>query len=303
MAMLPAAPLRAGNVRGIRAVGCSIAIGATSLFVMSTPSRAETAASIVKKMVDVYTKAKSYQVSVVTLQSGKTPDGKAFSVTQTERVQFQSPNRFHKSVKVAGTGAAATGPGAQQLATRQGEIFSDGKTATMYVPSRKMYQKQPIPPTVQIAQLVDLLRLVPPANRPGLTLLPTAATVHGRPAYVIEIKPVTPPNLKPADLKKYQDGLKQFKQYPRFMIDKQNYSLLEYSLSTTQGNAQVSLMSQVFGGAIPPNAFTFTPPAGSKEYKAPATPPGGTPGGLPGGVPGAPGGVPGGAPAPGGKSK
>jgi outer membrane lipoprotein-sorting protein len=303
MSILPAAPLRAGNLRGIRAAGSSLALGALSLFVTSTAFAAESPADILKKMADVYTKAKSYQVAVTTLQTGKTPDGKPFTVTQTERIQYQSPNMFHKSVKLAGSGAAAVGQGAQQLALRQGEIYSDGKTATMYVPSRKMYQKQPVPPSVQIAQLVDLLRLIPPANRPGLTLLNSGVTVRGRAAYVIEIRPVTPPNLKPEQLKQYQAGLKQIKQFPRFTVDKQNFSLLEYSLSTVTGNAQVSLSSQVFGGSIPSNAFAFVAPAGSKEYVAPKTPPGG-PGGIPGSVPGA---IPGaGAPLPapgGGKLK
>src|SRR5947209_7817703 len=83
--------------------------------------------------------------------------------------------------------------------------------------------------------VVDLLRLVPAASRPGLTLLPTAANVHGRSAYIIEIRPVTPKNMKPADLKKYNEGLKQYKQFPRFLIDRQNFSLLQYSLFTTAG--------------------------------------------------------------------
>jgi outer membrane lipoprotein-sorting protein len=307
MSMLPAAPLRAGNLWGIRAVRSSVAFSALSLFITTTAFAAETPASILKKMTDVYTKAKFYQVSVTTLQTGKTPAGLPFTVTQTERIQYQSPNMFHKSVKLAGGGAAATGQGAQQLALRQGEIYSDGKTATMYVPSRKMYQKQPVPPAVQLAQLVDLLRLIPPGNKPGLTLLPTGTTVHGRSAYIIEIQPVTPPKLNAAQLKTYQASLKQFKQFPRFTIDKQNFSLLEYSLVTTTGNAQVSLSSQVFGGSIPSNSFTFVAPAGSKEFVAPKAPPGGpgAPGGLPGGVPGAiPGG--GGAPSPlpgGGKLK
>jgi outer membrane lipoprotein-sorting protein len=162
----------------------------------------------------------------------------------------------------------------------------------MYVPARKMYQKQPVPPTVLIAQLVDLLRLVPSVNRPGLALLPTTATVKGRPAYVIELKPTPPPKAKPDELKKYNAAIKQFKQYPRFMIDKQTYNLLEYTLATTTATAQVDLTSQVFGGAIPASAFAFAPPAGAKEYKPAPGGPGGAPGMPPGGIGVTPGGRP-----------
>ena len=161
MSMLPAAPNWAGNVRRIRAVGTSVGIGTLCLLSANSAFAGESAGNILKKMAENYSKAKSYQVSITTVQSGKTPQGKAFTVTQTEHVQYQSPNLFHKSVKAAGSGAAVTGPFSEQLAMRQGEIYSDGKTATMYVPANKMFQKQPVPPNVLIAQLVDLLRLVP----------------------------------------------------------------------------------------------------------------------------------------------
>jgi outer membrane lipoprotein-sorting protein len=286
MSMLPAAPSWAGKGRGTVAVGASLAIGALSMLVAGSASAGETAADVIKKMAANYTNAKTYQVSVTTVQSGKTKDGKPFSVTQTEHIQYQSPNIFHKSVKASGTGEAAKGQAALQLAVRQGEIFSDGKTAVMYVPSKKMYQKNPVPPTVQLAQLVDLLRAVPPTNQPGLTLLPTTATVQGRSAYVIEVKPTAPPTLKPADKPKFDAYVKQFKQFPRLMIDKQNFNLLEYTVVVNGGSTHSSLSSQIFGAAIPANHFTFSPPPGAKEFKAPPQ----------GAVPGAPGGIPGGAP-------
>ena len=296
MSMLPAAPFRAGNVRSICAIGSSLAFGALSLFITSTAIAAETPATILKKMADVYTKAKTYQASVITLQTSKTPDGKSYTVTETDRVQFKSPNLLHKSVKLTGTGAAATPQGAQQLALRSVEIFSDGKSATMYVPFKKMYQKQPVPPSIQLAQIVALLQAVPPINQPGLTLLPNTANVEGHMAYIIEVKPVPPPNLKAADQQKFQAYLKQFKQYPRLMIDKQNYTLLEYTVTTAAGSAHANLSSQVFGGDIPASAFTFSPPAGVKEFVAPKAPAGGALG-APGGIPGG-GGVPGGKPNP-----
>jgi len=289
MVMLPAARKRVGTSRGIRAFSMSVTIGAASMLFAHSALAGESASDILKKMADVYTKAKSYQVTVTTMQTGKNPQGKPFTVTQTEHIWYQTPNMFHKSVKLAGTGSA---PGAEQLKQRQGEIYSDGKTATMYVPSKKMYQKQPVPPTVMLAQLVDLLRLVPSGAREGVTLLPNSATVGGRPVYIIELKPVMPKNLKPEQQKQYTAGVKQFKQFPRFLVDKQNYNLLEYSLSTVAGSAKVDLGSQVFGGNIPANLFAFTPPPGSKEFKAPTPPPGGP--GVPGGAP--PGVVPGGKP-------
>ncbi len=284
MSTLPAAHNRAGNVRGFRIAGSAFTIGALSLLVSNSAFAAETAGAILKKMAENYTKAKSFQASIVTIQAGKTPDGKAFTVTQNEQVQYKTPNLFHKSVKATGIGPAVTGQMAEQLASRQGEIYSDGKIATMYVPAKKMYQKQPVPPNVVIAQLVDLLRKIPPANQPGLSLLPAAATVQGRQAFVIEFKPAPPAGAKPEDVKKYNEALKQVKQFHRFMIDKQNYNLLEYTLVTTSGTAKVNLSSQVFGGSIPSSAFAFSPPAGAKEFKAP--PPGqGMPGMAPGGGP------------------
>ena len=280
MFRLPAAPDRAAMVRGFGLAGGILTVGALSVLA-ARPAAGETAGDVLKKMADLYSKAKSYQVSVTTIQAGKDPKGKAFKVTQTEQIQYQSPNRIHKSVRAAGSGPAITGAFAQAITAKQGEIFSDGKTATMYVASKKMYQKQPAPPQVLIPQIVDLLRLVPGANRPGLTLLPNTANVKGRQAYVIQVEPTPPPpTLKPDELKKYKEGLKQWKQFPRFMIDKQNYNLLEYTLQTAGGTATIDLTSQVFGGAIPARTFAFAPPPGAKEFK-PKPPPTG-PAGIPG---------------------
>jgi len=167
----------------------------------------------------------------------------------------------------------------------------------MYVPMLKQYQKQPVPPSVNIAQLIDLLRQVPGPTTPGLTLLPTPAKVQGHDAYILEIKPVMPANLKPEQKKMYEQGIKKIKQYPRFAIDKQNYTLLQGSQVTTDAMVQVNLSSQVFGSSLPASTFAFTPPAGSKEFVPPKQPMGGAPG-L-----GAPGAVPGGGPAPGGRSR
>jgi len=289
----------------------AIALAALPILISTPAVAAETASTILKKMAGIYAGAKSYQATIKTIQNGKTQQGKPFTISQTEHVAYQSPNRFHKSVKLTGTGAAVAGPAAAQLAMRQGEIYSDGKTATMYVPARKIYQKQAVPATVLIAQLVDLLRLVPGAQRPGLTLLPTTGSSQGREAFVIELKPIQPKGLNTADMKKFSDGVKKFKQFPRFLVDKKNYNLLEYSIQTTDGGAVVDLQSQVFGGSIASSAFDFIPPAGAKEFKGtPPGQPGATPGG-PGSVPGAPGGAPGvppssgpgGAAGPGGKPK
>ncbi|HLJ53500.1 MAG TPA: DUF2092 domain-containing protein [Chthonomonadaceae bacterium] len=282
----PTAPNRAGNLRGIRAAAGSLALGALSLMSAHAAFGAETVSSVLKKMAENYTKAKSYQATITTVQVAKTPDGKPYTVTETEQVKYENPNRFRQTVKATGTGAALSGQLAQQIQMLQHEIVSDGKTATIYVPARKMYQKQPVPPNLVVAQIVQVLRLVPPLDRPGLTLLPSGATVNGRQAYVVEMKPTAPPNLKPDQAKQFAAAVKRFKQYPRLLIDKQNYNLLQYTLSTTDGSAQIDLSSQVFGGAIPGSTFAFNPPAGVKEYKAP--PPamhpnigGFTPGGVP----------------------
>ena len=104
MSTLPAAHNRHGNVRGFRIAGSAFTIGALSLLVSNSAFAAETAGAILKKMAENYTKAKSFQASIVTIQAGKTPDGKAFTVTQNEQVQYKTPNLFHKSVKATGIG-------------------------------------------------------------------------------------------------------------------------------------------------------------------------------------------------------
>jgi hypothetical protein len=147
--------------------------------------------------------------------------------------------------------------------------------------------KQQAKPTVSLLQLLGLAQPLQDA-----TLLP-AAKVQGRSVYVVNVPAPKPPaNLPDAQKKLYQDQVKNFKLH--LMIDKQNYQLLQLEQSGGQMTMSVDLTSQSIGGNFAPSAFTFTPPAGAKEF-VPPTPNGGVPGGLP--TPG------GGAPVPGGLPK
>ncbi len=290
MSILLPAPFKAGNVRGVRAVGASFAIGAMSLFAGASASAADTAPDVFRKMADVYNKAKSFQATVVSQQSGKAPDGKSGSLTQTEHIEFLSPNRFHITIKLSGTGSMTTKQAAQQLANQQREIFCNGKTLFEYAPNQKMFVKRPAPPSVQIAGLVKLLQMVPPANTPGLVLLPTGGTAQGRSTFVIESKPPPQANMKPEDRAKYDAAIKQVKQFPRFMIDKRNYTLLQYTVLGNDKSLHIDVLDQVLGGSLSPNNFAFTPPASAKEYHPPTQGAPGLPGG-PGGAPTPPGGL------------
>lgn len=270
----PMAPFSAGSTVRFRAAAISLTVGAIAMLGSVAPSSAESAADVIKKMADVYNKAKSFQATITVIRKGKTAKNEEFSITQIEKVQFQTPNLFRKSVRISGTGAAGSGQGAAQLKNSEGDAYSDGKKATTYVPALKKYRKQAIPPNVQIAQLFSILQQIPAGDTPGLSLLPEPATFQGRAAYVIELKPQAKPGLTTEQKKQFDTLLKTIKKNPRFLIDKQNYTLLQASQSSQAGSVQVDITDQKINAAIPASAFNFTPPAGSQEVINPPTQPG-----------------------------
>ncbi|HZP80796.1 MAG TPA: DUF2092 domain-containing protein [Chthonomonadaceae bacterium] len=244
-----------------------------------TARAAEDAQSILKKMAGAYSAAKTYQGRITIKQAGKTPNGKAVTMTSKQQIKYKQPNRFFVNVSMNLTGV----PNAP--ARNMDRIMvSDGTTVTVYMAANKQYMKQKGVPPLDLSKLLQGLTGV---NAPGATLLPPT-TVQGHSAYVVQVKPDLshlPPNLPPAERTKLLASIKPDK----FFIDRQNYHLLRMTRSIGGSSMDVELESQVFNAAIPDTAFRFTPPAGAKEFVPPRGP-GMVAPGAPGapGVPGAP---------------
>ena len=242
----------------------------------------DTAPDILTKMGSVYSTAKSFQATITSKETGKTQDGKPFTVTATQEIRYKAPNMVFVTMKQVGTGAA-TGKkpdGSPMLDSGRVVINSDGKTLTIYSETRNQYVKQAALPNIPLAEAFALLKRLPGPKAPGVSLASTT-TVGGRAAYVIQVTPVMPANLAPADQTKWKAAAKDA-QPLKMMVDKQNYQLLGLNESAKGGSLEISFGSQTVNGSVPANAFSFTPPAGSKEAPKPPQQPTGAPGGIPG---------------------
>jgi outer membrane lipoprotein-sorting protein len=263
----------------------SVSIAASALLLASSPYPASAAGDdapgVLTKMAGVYSNAKSFQATITSKEAGKTPDGKAFTVTATQEIRYKAPNMVYMSMRQSGTGAAAgkKPDGTPMLDSGRVVINSDGKTLVIYSETKNQYVKQNALPAIPLTEAFALLKRLPGPKSPGLSMA-SSTTVGGRAAYVIQAKPVMPPNLSPADQKKWQDAAAKA-QPLKLMIDKQNYQLLSLSESAAGGSLDISFGSQAVNGNIAANAFSFAPPAGSKEAPKPQGQPGGG-GGIPG---------------------
>ena len=221
-------------------------------------------AGIITRMEDVYKNAKSYQGTISMKQSGKTPDGKPFSMSESRQVRFKAPNQIFDQQQVSGTGAAV------KISNRSQTWVGDGKSLYVYVPAQKMYAKRAAPPTIALTQI--LARYLPHAPQFSLTMA-AAAKVNGRDALVISAKPKVPASF-PASITKEQKAqiLERIKkQRPtQIYIDKQNYQLLRLVGGPQDRTDEITFVSQQFNGAVPESAFTFHPPAGAKLFVPPA---------------------------------
>lgn len=257
----PAAALRRGSL---------LLTAFSALAVAALPAGAQSAADILKKSEALYTKAASYQGSLVIKTSGKDQNGKPATLTQTQVIKYVGPNKVRVQVSAIGTGSAKA-----QAANLSSTTVSDGKTFTIYNSSLKQYVKQPAPPALSVRQL--LARVLPASTSQGLKLV-APSQVAGRPVFVLELKPAPPPNLTAQQKAEYA------KMKPlQLMIDKQNYQLLKIRQTAANGSVDISLNGQTFKPNLPGSTFAFTPPAGAKEFVPPANPPGGP--GAPGGPP------------------
>ena len=96
-------------------------------------------------------------------------------------------------------------------------------------------------------------------------------TVGGRAVSVVQINPMMPPNLTPEQQAKWKQAAAHANPL-RLFVDKENSSLLRIAESANGGTVDVVLENQLFNSNIPTSAFTYTPPAGSKEIPAPTAP-------------------------------
>jgi outer membrane lipoprotein-sorting protein len=286
MSIRPASSNRAGmQTAGVRLVCASFAI----LLAAGLPNTAsaDSAKDVLARMAATYNKAKTYQGSVVTKQSGKGPDGKFVSVTTTMQIKYLTPNLFNLQVTATGTGIAAKSAGQNNR-----QQVSDGKTVYTYSPVFKQYKKEPAGAQIPLNKILPMLQGIESATEQA-SLLPEK-TVHGHPAFVVSFTPKMQPNMTAEQKKQFQELAKTFKFH--LMIDKKSYQLLqaEQYVASPQGSLTTALdmNSQVIGGNISKSIFKFTPPAGSKEATASPAGAGGAP--NPHGAGPGPNGVPGG---------
>src|SRR5437016_2841145 len=89
----------------------SVSFAASALLLAFSPYTASAAGDdapgVLTKMSALYTNAKTYQSTVVSKESSKTQDGKAYSVTTTQEIRYKAPNFINMTMKRTGTGAAA----------------------------------------------------------------------------------------------------------------------------------------------------------------------------------------------------
>lgn len=271
MIMVPVALRRKGCFALRRSAFAPVALLLALSMSETRIAGAQTVKEILQKVEDVYNKASSYQCNLIVRRTGKGPDGKPLSITQTQQVQYKSPNLFRVQVSVTGTGAAAA-------AVKNGNstVISDGKNIYVYMPSQKQYMKQAVPASLPLRQL--MASVIPGANTANARLV-APSMINGRPVYVLEVKPQAPPNLTPEQKARFA-RLKPI----QIMVDKQNYHVVRIHQEAADAQLDVSFNGQTVNGTVPSKAFVWTPPPGAKEFVRPATPAPGnaTPGALPG---------------------
>jgi len=212
----------------------------------SVSVQAQDCGAILTKMKAAYTGARSYSASIIMHQKGKTKDGKAFSITSKQSIRFKAPNQLNVSVALSGQGV-----GSEKFSQGDKTIVDDGKILTIYIPSRKAYGKRPSPPAITVPDLLDVVKRLPTANADNI-VKKADASVNGRSAFIIEIKP------------KMQAGP------VHVSIDKSSYTLLRITESSNGTAVDIDFNDQLFNGNIAASTFNFVPPPGATEMKPPA---------------------------------
>lgn len=259
-----------------------LAISGFSVTLCMEAKADQKAKDVVEKMKAAYNSAKSLEFTLTMDQSGKNAQNQQQTVNTIQKVAFQAPNRLNANVTMKATGGNV--PESARNASLK--VVIDGKSMYNYSSAQNMYAKLPAPAAVEMKQVFQLPSQIPTTNAAAMKLLPDT-NVGGRPAFVVQISPVAPPNLTPEQKKQFDAQAKKIKQPMQLVIDKQNYTLYRFSMIQSEGKISGIVSNQKINGSIPASAFTFTPPKGAKL--APPPPPGGMAPGAPGGA-----GIPGG---------
>src|SRR5579871_2106107 len=218
-------PYRVSKIRS--AALWSVSLGATALLWAFSPYVATAAGddptSVLNKMAAVYSNAKTFQASLTSKEVGTGKDGKQFSLTGTQEIRYKAPNMFNVVTKSVGAGALAGKKPDGSYMVDPGKVIinSDGKTITIYSETKNQYIRQPAGPTIPLVGVFSLLQHIPGPKTPGI-YMDNATTVGGRPAYVVAVKRVMPPNLT-ADQKKQWEESAKGAQPLKIMVDKQTY--------------------------------------------------------------------------------
>ena len=246
---------RTTNVTGKPVIYFAAAVAAVGA--CAPAARAESAADIYKKMTSVYTNAKSFSGTIVRVEQGKTPDGKAATQSVSVKITYKAPNKYavenKRSVHV----------GSKSESSDQ-FMVTDGKSLFLYSPEKKLYQRGVVQNDNLLARYFAVLN---PSN--GFSMLPET-TLNGRP--VLVLKPNAPTTGTPQQLA----AAKNVK--ISVMIDKKTYQFLKLTIASATGSLSQTVNGQTVNGNIPDSVFAWSPPASYKELKAPgASGPAGAP--------------------------
>lgn len=229
-------------------------------------ARAEDPTAMIQKAQNLYAGAKSFQGTLRIVQTGKDQKGAAGVVNSTQKVAFKAPNFFLFDVKAKGTGAAAAAAQGDSL------MVCDGKTVFRYMSAQKQYIKQAAPPTFSMMQVIG--RLLPQME--GFSPAGTSdANVGGQSAVIIKMKAQMPKNLPPSMTSAQKAQLEQQVKTAQpilVTLNKKNYQLLRVQITGQGTSVDINFADQSFSPNVPMTLFKFTPPAGSKEFKAPTNP-------------------------------
>ncbi len=232
---------------------------------------AEDPFQIMKKTEEVYLKAKSFQGVLQIVQAGKDAQGKMGSISTTQKIAFQAPNKFSFETTLKGTGSAQNSSGGAQ------SMKCDGKTMTVYMALEKKYMKQPAPPTFSIMQIIG--RFLPQTQNFTPKLLGDASQ-GGKSAFHLQLQAQVPkdlpPSMTPEQKKQFEANIRSSKPIEVY-IEKGTYYLLSVKAQNPNITVSVDFAQQMVNRPLSATLFVFTPPPGATETKANATQPGGVP--------------------------
>lgn len=218
-----------------------------------SPSRAQSAASIIARMKSAYAGARTYRatMSVDTTLGAMVMRAVANITTEGKK--------FRETATMSGLpGAAGAKGGMESLSV------SDGKDLYMYIPMLNRYMVRPLSSMSSAPSLFGSMG-EGAGVMPWQMTLPNAsykllppATVNGRRCYVVQTTQSLP-NLPNSVVK--------------FFIDRSTYHLKQLHLSGNMGqpiNMAMTIQKEQFNVPVSPSTFHFTPPKGATPMQMPA---------------------------------